>query len=266
MREQTFLSNIPEVLYKYRIWKGAKQKRILTDNELFFPSADLFNDSFDASLPMQYERDELTEENILKKLILVGRDTFPWLSEKDILVKAKERASVIDFSSDDYWKKFHPTLKARMNEIFGIYSLTSNNNNLLMWSHYADSHRGYCIGFDKFELADSTRGMIGKVTYSSSFPKIQMFDENYASFSRILMTKSKHWEYEDEYRITKSDASRKVFKFKDTAIKEIIFGCKIDQRHRKKIISIAKAKSSPIKLFDCVIDDWEFKLNLIEIL
>ncbi|MCH7534810.1 MAG: DUF2971 domain-containing protein, partial [Bacteroidetes bacterium] len=29
-----------------------------------------------------------------------------------------------------------------------ICSLSANNSNILLWSHYSDSHRGFCIGFD----------------------------------------------------------------------------------------------------------------------
>src|ERR1041385_797367 len=29
-----------------------------------------------------------------------------------------------------------------------VLSLTKNGNNLVMWSHYADYHRGFVIGFD----------------------------------------------------------------------------------------------------------------------
>ncbi|HGY1053520.1 TPA: DUF2971 domain-containing protein, partial [Aeromonas salmonicida subsp. pectinolytica] len=40
-------------------------------------------------------------------------------------------------------------------------SLSRNNTNILMWSHYADSHKGFCIGFSRqnnyFKVAESVR-------------------------------------------------------------------------------------------------------------
>src|ERR1051326_1348432 len=39
-------------------------------------------------------------------------------------------------------------LKKQWGEYFGILSLTKKNNNALRWAHYADSHRGFVVGFD----------------------------------------------------------------------------------------------------------------------
>lgn len=35
------------------------------------------------------------------------------------------------------------------NKRIGIACLSENWNSLLMWSHYAENHKGYCTGFDE---------------------------------------------------------------------------------------------------------------------
>jgi len=257
-------SEIPDILYKYRNWDDSYHRRVLTDNELFLSSADLFNDPFDASLPIQYPKEKLTKENIIKKLIEVDRPKYRGIDDDKRLKIANERFLECDYSSDEYWRDVNSRFKKR-DPIYGICSLTSKKDNLLMWAHYADSHRGICIGFDSSQLSASAHRIIEKVNYSDCFPKIKMFDEGYESWGSLITTKSKLWEYEDEYRITKIYGARKLFKINDLAFKEIVFGCKISQKHREEIISIAKSKDSIIKLYDCVTDDREFKLNLVEI-
>ena len=258
------LSEIPDILYKYRNWDDKYHRRILTDNELFLSSADLLNDPFDATLPIQYPKEKLTKENIIKKLIEVDRNKYIGIDDNKRLKIANERYLECDYSSEEYWRDFNSRLK-RSDPVYGICSLTSKKDHLLMWAHYADSYKGFCIGFDKYQLYEATHGLIEKVNYSDYFPKIELFDEAYKSWSLLIKTKSKLWEYEDEYRITKIYGARKLIELNDLAFKEIVFGCKISQKHREEIISIAKSKASVIKLYDCVIDDREFKLNLVEI-
>ena len=55
-----FLENIPQPLFKYRIWNDEYQKRLLTHNEVYLASADQFNDPFDASIPYRFKDEELT--------------------------------------------------------------------------------------------------------------------------------------------------------------------------------------------------------------
>jgi hypothetical protein len=261
-----FPDGIPEILYKYRTWEDKYHKRILTHNELFFASADSFNDPFDLSLPFQYNQDELTEENIMKKLLLVGREEWPHKSEEELLKWARKRYETGNFKSKEKFRNVCSDLiKKRTSEI-SICSLTRKNNDLLMWAHYAKSHTGFCIGFNKVELYKSTQGTIAKVEYENDFPKIPLFNESFEDIKMLIITKSIDWKYEDEYRIIRISSPIKRFKLNDTAIKEIVFGCMIKPKIREKIITIVQTKSSKIKLYDCVMDDREFKLNPVEIL
>ena len=54
------------------------------------------------------------------------------------------------------------------------------------------------------------------------------------------MRKYEHWEYEDEFRITKSDANKKTFTMKNSVIKEIIFGSRINPDSKAEIIKNVK--------------------------
>jgi len=86
---------------------------------------------------------------------------------------------------------FYKDYLKSINEEFGIFSLSKSKNNLLMWSHYADSHKGYCIGFDH-EMLLNISGSLGSVIYSNLFPKLSLFPKSDAlDFLKLLRTKSK---------------------------------------------------------------------------
>lgn len=88
---------------------------------------------------------------------------------------------------------------------FGIYCLSANCTNPLMWSHYADSHRGLVLGIDTDLICDSCREPL-QVTYSSQrAPLNHRFNRDPSHYQELLIalitTKSLHWSYEQEYRI-----------------------------------------------------------------
>jgi hypothetical protein len=67
-----------------------------------------------------------------------------------------------------------------------------------MWSHYAKNHTGIVIGFDNIELWNK----IKKVNYSDTRVPVnvgfEIIDDK--ELDQVLYTKSKAWEYEDEFR------------------------------------------------------------------
>lgn len=110
---------------------------------------------------------------------------------------------------------------------FAVISLSETNNNLLMWSHYADQHRGIVVELDmNHELFESytpypvTRydedldgdvldveenkkrsainaGVLQRVRYNSHRPSLTKFENILEHF----LVKSDEWIYEKEHRI-----------------------------------------------------------------
>jgi hypothetical protein len=265
------LDNIPQPLYKYRIWDSDScplnfGERMLTENEVYLASPDQFNDPFDCSLPFKYNENDLTPENIYQKISQLTNHEFPNKTPTEVREICDERFLNHNLNDKDYWKSFYKQFKEEVNNTFGILSLTSKKDNILMWSHYADSHKGFCVGFDKNLLFESciSEAQIGRVIYNeeNKFPEIGLFEDATQSVIKITMTKSNHWEYEDEYRIVKH-APRKIIKFPNEAIIEIILGCKMSQIHKEKICEIAKLKFSKAQIFEAKMNLNTFILDII---
>lgn len=178
-------------------------------------------------------------------------------------------------------KKIMPMLNNEMHKTLenhiGIFSLTECDHNLLMWAHYANSHKGYVIEFDSehdfFNQKKSDNDVIRsleKVSYSNYRPKLEMVSiENIDPF----IVKSKEWKYEKEWRMLHSlkDSDVKItekpydihlFKVPFEAINSISIGA----RATDEIISLIKNKLfsnnslKHVQLSRFQIHDSEFKL------
>lgn len=87
--------------------------------------------------------------------------------------------------------------KREMDKQYGLLCFCKGWSNPLLWSHYADKHRGMCLGFDI--RADS----IAPVNYVEERVPIEYpFRESIQKISdQLLWTKYIDWQYEEELRI-----------------------------------------------------------------
>jgi hypothetical protein len=117
----------------------------------------------------------------------------------------------------------------------GVLSLSRVNDNLLMWSHYGNSHNGLCYGFDKNILIESIWKDVepsgetffdhGDVLYTNAPPNVigeKLEDYNAKD---IIFHKSTGWAYEQEYRIVL--AGQREAGYSITALKSVIIGAHV---------------------------------------
>jgi hypothetical protein len=115
----------------------------------------------------------------------------------------------------------------------GLCCFTTKCDNTLMWSHYAKHHKGICIGFDPSKDIESF--LVAKVRYRDDFAPKNYFDDPTTNAMIMYTTKSKDWEYEDEYRLVNTLSGE--IPYNKQALSEIIFGCKCSQDDMLAVIS-----------------------------
>ncbi|WP_064596108.1 DUF2971 domain-containing protein [Pseudomonas sp. DR 5-09] len=122
-------------------------------------------------------------------------------------------------------------LKRHFSENVGLFCFSSSYANPVQWAHYADKHKGVCLGFDIDE------DDLVKVKYSPS--RLAMDAGDILSKSRyrqwleeFVSTKYSHWKYEREYRvfvdISKKDRAQNVLlqSLSDRIkLRQVIVGC-----------------------------------------
>ncbi|QIK54460.1 DUF2971 domain-containing protein [Dysgonomonas sp. HDW5B] len=93
-------------------------------------------------------------------------------------------------------------IQEETNRNLRICSFSLNKNSLLLWSHYADEHKGICIEYN-FEDIDVIRAFMQPIIYRDKVHKMGLMEE-YSTMQMIgsSLIKSKDWEYEQEWRLT----------------------------------------------------------------
>lgn len=230
-------------------------QNIFLKNEITFSIHSYFNDPYDCR-PHFILNASPTE---LKKLcIRLIKLTYPHLTindckrmafkslkhtphpEEKILALVKER--FIEFSNN-----------------IGIYCLTKVPDNILMWSHYADSHAGIClqfIGSKKIEFFHKAE----EVTYQKPYPKVDLAVPTHASLYASLLTKAKEWEYEKEYRILNTRMVTKTAKFPEEALTGVIFGVKTPECNKKLILDWCNCRNSKVAVYQARLKENEYGL------
>ena len=93
-----------------------------------------------------------------------------------------------------------------------ILSLSASRSVEAMWSHYADSHRGFVIGFDarsKYFSRTDRLQILGAVKYKKYLRPVAYLEA--MDINSLAFTKSSTWAYEREWRLVKSIANNRRF-------------------------------------------------------
>ena len=218
VRHRILQGDVPRYLYKYRNEEQAI--RFLINQEIYFSNYKEFNDPFEGSANLNTD---FTPQQFFYSLISGGLSTVAaaevtmkfkngTFDGKNVLIDAVEEAK----------------------DSIGYYCMSSRPDNLLMWAHYANSHYGVCFKFDILEDIDTFLVPV-PIEYNSDFIDFNVLNSDILS---LIRRKSRDWEYEQEVRIIKPDFHG-LKKVKNTALKEIIFGCRTCEGKREEIMKEA---------------------------
>jgi len=242
---------LPKILYKYTAINSNLFK-LLINSELWFAAPTSFNDPFDCQLNDQTHWDESSIRNYLNYMNIVPKSNY---NIEDLIEQNK-----LDNGSFRHF--FTKNFKRILSNI-GVCCLSKSPKIFLMWSHYADSHKGLCLKFDITKDENLFLTAL-PVKYSTDYPSFDYLKERNKLAERMLLTKSKVWKYEKEIRVITGKSGPQPFK-KD-CLKEIIFGYKtteLEIEEIKKIVSNSGYKNMRFSKVDLVSN--KFKIKLVRI-
>lgn len=145
----------------------------------------------------------------------------------------------------------------------GIYSLAGNYLDEILWSHYGNGHKGFCIKYDLNDLLSNYSGSkfySFPVKYSEKPPEINFADipsNNKSLIEKLASYKSLRWNYEEEYRIVTNFSGKYYYDYK--ALKAIYFGLRMEGKFKDSIMK--KLKGRGIKYYQIVQVDKSYKLK-----
>jgi len=221
-------ANFPEALYRYRsLERLAYCLEELRDGYVFLNNPADFNDPYDSALSASAEQ---SRNRVLEKFGL-------------------------EYDSSSF------------RNLVRVGCFTTNPNSVVMWSHYANQHKGICIEFSGSSMLSNAEffKLLHPVRYTERlFDLVQVFspliseiepDEVFspgtpefnADCYPILAAchKSSEWKYEDEWRLVFLDPAGRIepkfsLEARDIKPSRIIFGAKINKADEAAIKELAE--------------------------
>ena len=145
---------------------------------------------------------------------------------------------------------------------YGVLALGEAPDVVLMWSHYADEHKGLCLGFTRTD--SNELGEYGKcfpVLYSEELPSFrpeQLTDPQHVG--KALTTKADFWSYEREWRMISRDGGIAIdFPGELTSV---TFGFRMPDDQRKKVVAIL---GDSVDYFETVIHPTKYRVDVAPI-
>ena len=199
------LNQDDEYFYFYKhFWLNDKKEifQIFKNFEFHYKSPLDFNDPFDCHFSIDFNLDGFTKERFIK--FIQSKATEQELNSFNNNWNEHEERCFLQVQNACNTSKYLEDFR----NLWGVVCFNNNPLNLLMWSHYTDSHKGFSI---EFKFPKSKTFMPLPITYTDTYPIISA-DWDEAEFkdppksqaeiiNKGLLTKSSDWSYEKEFRL-----------------------------------------------------------------
>lgn len=241
-------------LFKYcRFNVNALQ--ILINNTLYFAHPDKLNDPLDSRFNVIIKDPHNFSDKTREKIKFSG-----WFLDEEITLLLKDAGLLLgdEKKIEELFQKLFCYIQ---NTYVGICSFSLIHSDNLLWSHYSDEARGLCFVFDKGKLLES-------IAVENKLRNIEIFKESvsYKGVKKLeiklykrdgdlsysfnhLFSKTKHWEYEKEYRLVLGQKQKKLFsvspnrfnpliKFSEESLRYIMIGERMLKEHRQILCNL----------------------------
>jgi len=235
----------PSLLYKYL---PPRRIDVLLRKRIRFSPPEDLNDPFE-SRPVVHADPRSTEEATLSEL-----------GDKDL---AEKKARWWD---DHAHRVGTEIVWNRVNELFGVLSLSEDPVQPVMWAHYADNSRGFLIGFDTAhewfhgeDLDGQLSNGLCRVQYVRDRPQLLVGPNGVthpADFTdATILQKNKSWEFEKEWRCIEVRAGAlnaqacggvsDLFPLPGDAVVEVVLGLNMEAKIRDIISDVLSKGAFP---------------------
>jgi Protein of unknown function (DUF2971) len=252
-------------LFKYRT-VNEYTRQIICNGELYFARPDQFNDPFDCRLDILdgLDREALRAEassasqglaiDTARVIIQSGtHEPYDRLSVREAI-----KLRFVNAYEDELGKYCDlpnsiSSIRAAVGKI-GIFSMSKLSDDILMFSHYANNHKGIVLEFEVEEGQEPFQE-VESVRYATTMAPVTA-----SNALDLILIKSWQWTYEQEVRALKPVAG--IHKFQPNTLKSIVFGAEMDPKDKVLVLNWIKDSGKQLNILQAVKDNRAFKLNL----
>jgi hypothetical protein len=253
--------SIPLNLYKYRSIIGQTReytRRLLTQREIYLPTSAELNDPFDCAPGC---RTRATEKRKIDFMMALTNKMLPRAGRKERLAALRTMKANVARRGMDHF--LQAAVSSTLSGV-GIFSLSARPDHPLMWSHYADSHRGICVRFRWAGLSELGLSPVN-VEYSQVRPIVDpILDEPGLTLRSTLLTKADVWSYEQEWRSIGRDTSGRV-QLPQGVVTGVILGALISVEDRAEVLKWVAESKSAIEVQEAKIDRWRYEITVQQV-
>lgn len=228
--------SLPRALFKYRSLSSINTYKIFVNKKLYFSTPKDFNDPFDCKIDALISNTDVFVQSLAK------------YGSNEGVMPAIENGHNIN-----------NTIGKVVNRK-GICCFSKEKDNILMWSHYADSHRGICLEFEISENDNFFSCPIREIKYDESYHVIDV-SRTRNDIGEKLFIKHECWQYEKEVRIYKEAPGE--YGFNPTSLKAIYFGCKVEDSERKNLYEFIRGIEcfGHVEFYKGKVSESEYKID-----
>lgn len=248
-------NNWERLLFKYKKFDKKHLETFLVDSCLYMSDQGQLNDPFDIKSRIEFLNDELIRKEYLRHLFGQFKLTNKERRQIERRLESPEKIK----------RLLRLNLQKEISSV-GVHSFASDAKSLLMWSHYADSHKGVCLVFDISEDINTFVCSL-PVSYSKIYPTIRYhIGIGRELIQKAFLTKALDWAYEKERRIFDRGSAKRLLSFSPSALYGIILGANINNEHKAELNALLerrKEKGFPdLKIFQAKCSESEYKINI----
>ncbi len=225
----------------------------------YFASPLSFNDPFDCrpNFELRGTRAQLLqyyERLVARHMPELGRDARRAEARRRVTDPAFDPR--IPRNMDGVRRMYHDTVTSKV----GVMCLSEVHDDILMWAHYADSHRGVCLVFDP---SDPFFATAQPVLYRDDRPHVNpLLHTHDQMLDAAMLTKSKHWFYEREWRIIQYSKGAGVYTVPAGALVQVVLGAEMSAEVEAKVRQWASEAVPKISVIRASLSPTQFKVEI----
>ncbi len=293
-------TNLPASIYKYRA-VNENSKKNLKDSTIWLADPRSMNDPYDSTHSINFSKLDINlyknpPQSLIDRLPLdklagglletlkVSDDPKVtlidlMLSEESIEKREKMKEALL-FVTEKMYEDIAHSSADRIKSSFKLCSFSDRVDSTLMWAHYANYHKGFCIEYDVKSLPgdDPRSRLLYPVIYSSEvFDATEhlMLGIESQSFNNLRLNmaglvKATDWAYENEWRLLFSNGILdKEQAYLMPKPKAVYLGSHISSEDQLEILEICqeigvpamkmKHSTAAFKMISCSVEDADRK-------
>lgn len=256
-----FEQHPPTYLYRYIPMRSQSDRdraeAVITGGRLRLSSPEWFNDPFDC-LPIG----EVPESRVGRELLLRG--AMKRVAGRGPMGVAEDRIRLFINSPTAMKEELEASFRSTAIKA-GVACFSENPDTVLMWSHYADNHRGAVLRFRMDRWPITELPLLLKVDYSPERPVIRLRNQVGDNGDLILglTRKADFWAYEGEWRLIVKNGAGDTVRVPTSCLNGVIMGAAMPVDQRSMIMSWAGERASALEVLRAEICRREFRLRIV---